>query len=177
MFRKGAHFIRAAAAIAFLSLSPAAAAQTVTFSAEGVKYQLDLPSARWRPVPRLDVHDHFEFVYGEARADGYLRVREYLAEEGATAEGLYRREQARTLKLLPSYVECAPSTGERFEGALGGAVFDYEYTEGGRPMAGRVYYLQAAARSFYSLHFTGGARKLRALRGELDSIARSFRLK
>ena len=177
MFRKGAHLIRAAAAIVLLSLSPAAAAQTVTFGAEGVKYQLDLPSARWRPVPRFDVHDHFEFVRGEARADGYLRVREYLAETVATADDLYGREQARTLKSLPSYVECSPRPGERFEGALSGAVFDYEYTEGGRLMAGRVYYLQASARGFYGLHFTGESRKLRALRSELDSIARSFRLK
>ena len=176
MFRKVAHLIRAAAAIAFLLVS-VAAAQTATFSAEGVKYQLDLPSARWRPVPRLDVHDHFEFVYGEARADGYLRVREYLAETGATAEDLYRREQTRSLRSLPNYVECAPSTGERFEGALSAAVFDYEYTEGGRPMAGRVYYLRTGGRSFYSLHFTGEARKIRELRGELDSIARSFRLR
>lgn len=165
------------AVIATALLPFVATAQTVTFTGEGVKYELELPSARWRPVPRLDVHDHVEFVYGGNRADGYLRLREYLVEAGTTPEDLFRREQSRTLQLLPGYVACAPCPGERFEGKLSGAVFAYEYTSGGEMMAGRVYYLEVSSRTFYSLHFTGESGKLRALKGQADLIARSFRLK
>jgi hypothetical protein len=157
--------------------SLSAAAQAVKFSREGVGYELELPSSRWRAVERLDMHDHFEFVYGEDRSEGYLRVREYVVEAGTTPEDLFRREESFTLKWLPGYVVCAPCEGEKFSGKLSGAVFAYEYTGGGEVMAGRVYYLEVNRRSFYSLHFTGEAGKLRALKGQADSIARSFRLR
>lgn len=163
------------AAAIWLTLS--AAAQAVTFTNKGVKYELELPSARWRAVPRLDVHDHFEFVYGDERREGYLRVREYFVETGTAPKDLFRREESRTLKFLPGYVGCAPCEGERFEGRLGGAVFAYQYTSGGELMAGRVYYLEVNRRTFYGLHFTGEAAKLRALKGQADAIAGSFRLK
>lgn len=154
-----------------------AAAQGVTFSREGVEYELKLPSGRWRAVPRLDVHEHYEFVNGDDRADGYLRVRKHTVEMGTTAEDLFRREESFTLKRLSGYVECAPCEGERFEGELSGVVFAYEYTAGGRRMAGRVYYLKVNTMTYYSLHFTGEAGELRELKGEADSIAASFRLK
>ena len=67
MFRMCVRLISAAAALALVSF--ASAAQTVTFGGEGIKYELVLPSERWRVVRRLDVHDHFEFVRGETRAD------------------------------------------------------------------------------------------------------------
>lgn len=173
----GRHLWLTAAVLSAAFLTLTVAAQTVTFTSEGVDYKLELPSARWRAVPRLDVHEHMEFVYGENRADGYLRVREYLVEVGTTPKDLFLREESRTLRFLPGYVGCAPCEGERFNGTLSGAVYAYEYTSGGRPMAGRIYYLQVDRRSFYSLHFTGEVRKLQALRGQIDSIARSFRVK
>jgi len=60
---------------------------------------------------------------------------------------------------------------------LSGAVFSYEYTSAGKPMAGRIYYLQVDARTFYVLHFTCGRSKLADVQSQADSIARSFRLK
>ena len=176
MFRKGVYLTSAVLAFVLLPLA-ASLAQTTTFTREGVKYQLELPSARWRAVPRPDLHDHFDFVNGADRADGYMTVREYLVEAGTTPEDLFRQDQSRTLKLLPGYVACAPCEGERFEGTLSGAVFAYEYTRGGELMAGRVYYLRVNTRTFYSLHFTGESGKLRALKVQADLIARSFRLK
>jgi len=154
-----------------------AAAQTVTFTREHVKYELELPSERWWAVPRLDVHEHFEFIYDGDRREGYLRVREYLVEPGTAPKDLFRREESRTLRFLPGYMGCAPCAGERFDGRLSGAVFAYEYTSGGELMVGRIYYLEVNRRTFYSLHFTGEAGKLRELDGQADSIARSFRLK
>jgi len=70
-------------------ISPAAAAPAVTFEREGVGYRLELPSTRWRAVPRVDVHEHFDFVNGNDRDDGYLRIRMSLVEAGTTPKDLY----------------------------------------------------------------------------------------
>ena len=153
-----------------------AAAQAVTFEREGVEYRLELPSSRWQPVRRIDVHDHFDFVNGEDRADGLLRIRRSLVEAGATPKELHLADEP-NLKLLPGYVGCGSCEGEAFSGRLGGAVFAYEFTSGGRRMAGRIYYLQADARTYYTLHFTGDRKKLPDLWAQADSIARSFMLR
>ncbi len=55
--------------------------------------------------------------------------------------------------------------------------FSYEYTAGGKAMAGRLYYLQADNRTVYALRFTGLRDRLLQIRNQTDSIARSFRLK
>src|SRR5687767_3513508 len=86
-------------------MSPAARAQATTFAKEGVDYVIELPSPRWRAVRRVDVHEHFDFVNGEDRADGYLRVRKNLVEAGTTVRDLYLRDEA-NWKLLPGYVGC-----------------------------------------------------------------------
>lgn len=44
-------------------------------------------------------------------------------------------------------------------------------------MAGRIYYLQVDARTYYILHFTCDRKKLPDLWAQADSIARSFGLK
>lgn len=160
-----------------LFIPATAAAQSVAFEREGVEYRLELPSTRWHALPRVDVHEHFDFVNGYDRADGYLRLRESLVEAGTTPKNLYLEDEARTLKFLPGFVRCTACEGEPFSGALSGAVFSYEYTSAGRPMAGRIYYLQVDARTYYVLHFTCGRVKLADLRPQADSIARSFRVK
>lgn len=48
-----------------------ATAQTKTFTRDDLDYALDLPSASWRAVSRLDVHQHMEFVNGDDYSDGY----------------------------------------------------------------------------------------------------------
>lgn len=160
-----------------LCLTPlGAAAQAVTFGREGVEYTLDLPSSRWRAVRRVDVHEHYDFVNGGDYADGYLRVRKNLVEAGTTARDLYLGDEA-DLKLLPGFVACGSCEGETFSGALSGEVFTYEYTRGGRLIAGRIYYLQVDARAYYTLHYTCDRKKLAEALPEADSIARSFRLK
>ena len=42
---------------------------------------------------------------------------------------------------------------EPFAGRLSGTKFTYEYSDGGRLMAGKVYYLQADKRDIYVLRF------------------------
>lgn len=164
-------------AVFLLLLTPlSAVSQTVTFEREGVEYRLELPSPAWRAVRRVDVHDHYDFVNGEDRGDGYLRIRRSLVEAGVTPKELHLADEL-NLKLLPGYVACGSCEGETFAGALSGVVFPYEYTSGGRPVAGRLYYLQVDVRTFYVLHFTYERKNLTRTLPEADSIARSFRLR
>ncbi len=169
--------MRLSTACLILLLIPAqAAAQAVTFGREGVEYTLELPSPRWQAVRRFDVHEHYEFVNGEDKADGYLRVRRSLVEAGTTVRDMYLGDEA-DLKFLPGFVACGSCEGEKFSGMLNGAIFSYEYTSGGRPVAGRIYYLRVDARTYYVLHFTCVRKRLTEVMPEADSIARSFRLR
>ena len=47
----------------------------------------------------------------------------------------------------------------------------------GKPMMGRIYYLQADNRTVYALRFSGLRDKLMRIRNQTDLIARSFRVK
>jgi len=156
------------------SAASAATAQEPTTS-ETREYALELPSAAWRAVPRAEgAHEHTDFVFND-RTDGYLRVRRETVE-GDTKLADFARGQADTkLRYLPNFV--GGKMEERFAGRLSGLVSNYEYTSGGKPMAGRVYYLQADGRTVYVLHFTGLRERLQRIQNQTDAIARSFRLK
>jgi hypothetical protein len=60
---------------------------------------------------------------------------------------------------------------------MSGFTISYEYTDGGKAMAGRTYYLQADSHTVYALRFTGMRDKLARIRNQTDQIARTFRLK
>ena len=152
-------------------------AQTRTFTKKDIEYLVELPSPAWVAVPRLDVHDHVDFIFGTEAKNGYLRVRKKIVVAGDTPENLYRNDEKWELQSLPGYVACSACTGENFDGRLKGATFAYEYTSGGTPMAGRLYYLRVDERTYYMLHFTVAANKRLSLRGDMDLIAASFRLK
>jgi L,D-transpeptidase-like protein/putative peptidoglycan binding protein len=144
------------------------------FIADDLEYVLDLPSPEWQAVPRLDVHQHFEFIYGNDPTNGHLQIRKILADSGTTAAELFERDEKWELHRLPGYVVCG---GAEFKGQLSGTVFSYEYVSGGRPMFGNVYYLKIDKLTFYSLRFTASQDKLPILRNQMDFIARSFHLK
>lgn len=154
-----------------------ASGQSWTFSRADVEYVLDLPSTTWRIVSRLDVHEHPEFVNGTDELNGYLRLSKILVASGTSPADVFQSEEKLRLQHLPGYVICEDCKGEFFRGNLSGATFSYEYTAAGKVMAGRIYYLQVDARTFYALRFTVAQDKLPALRDEMNSIARSFRLK
>ncbi|HZI20082.1 MAG TPA: hypothetical protein VEY09_15965 [Pyrinomonadaceae bacterium] len=138
------------------------------------EYAVELPSRTWRAVPRADtVHNHTEFVYGE-RSDGFLQIRKEMLDAGAGLSDLSRAEQDTRLRYRPGFVG---GKEERFAGRLSGIVSTYEYTSGGRPMAGRIYYLKADGRTVYVLHFTGRSERLQRIVNQTDAIARSFRPK
>ena len=144
------------------------------YTNSGVDYALELPSERWRVAQEPDsLHEHAEFIYGD-RNDGYLKIRKEVVEAGTTAADLAKRDQDQKLRFQTGYVE---GKEEKFAGRLNGVTFAYEYTSGGKAMAGRIYYLQADNRTIYTLRFTGLRDRLQLIRNQTDLIARSFHLK
>ena len=162
-------------ALALLAFGAAAApAQEQPYTSETDEYSLELPSEVWKAVPRPDSeHRHVEFING-LRPDGYLRVRREVVEGNTNLKEFAHAEANTHLRYKPGFVI---GKDERFAGRLSGVVLNYEYTAAGKPMAGRVYYLQADGRTVYVLHFTGLRDKLQRIQNQTDAIARSFRLK
>ena len=157
-----------------LSSVPAFTAQTETFSDANVDYTLELPSATWRLIEKPDAdHALAGFIYGD-RMDGYLQIRKEVVDAGVTPANLSQRESEQKLRFLPGFVE---GKEENFSGRMNGVAFNYEYTNAGKPMAGRIYYLQANNRTIYVLRLTGLRDRLSRIRNQGDIIARSFRLK
>lgn len=165
------------ALLALIVLGMSATAQNKTFTREGLEYALDLPSPLWRAVARVDVHEHFEFINGDDYSDGYLRLRKKLVAVGTKPDSLFAEDEKWEFQRLPGYVVCSAGKGTDFAGKLTGTVFSYEYVDDGSAMDGRIYYLRVDNRTFYVLHFTVASKKLEGLREQMDSMARSFRLK
>lgn len=161
-------------AFLFSFLSVVATAQERIFTNDNADYTLELPGERWRVTQEPDsLHEHAEFIYGD-RNDGYLRIRKEVVDPGTTPSNISQRDQEQKLQFQTGYVE---GKEEKFAGRLNGVTFAYEYTAGGKAMAGRIYYLQADNRTIYALRFTGLRDRLLLIRNQTDSIARSFRLK
>ncbi|MDQ2854760.1 MAG: hypothetical protein M3R68_00405, partial [Acidobacteriota bacterium] len=77
-------------------------------------------------------------------------------------------------RYLPGFVE---GKEEKFNGRLDGVTVSYEFTQTGKPMMGRIYFLQSDARTAYVLYFTGLRDNIARIRNQTDAIARSFKLK
>lgn len=167
--------ISLAASILFaLAAFAAASAQSQTFSDDKVNYTLELPSETWRIVSRPDdIQQRAEFIYGD-RLDGFLQVRKEMVEANVTPSDLASSDKDEKLRFKPGYID---GKEERFAGRLNGVTVSYEYTYSGKPMLGRIYYLQADNRTIYVLHFTGLREKLSRIRNQTDAIARSLKVK
>jgi hypothetical protein len=162
------------AALAPLPVHLRSSAQEHSYSSAKVNYVVDFPSATWRLVDEPDeVHQHAEFVYGD-RNDGYLRIRKEAFDEGLTVKEFAHRDQDQKERFRPGYVD---GKEEAFAGRLSGVTMSFEFTQAGKPMAGRSYYLQGDGRTVYVLRFTGMRDKLLHIRNQTDLIARSLRLK
>lgn len=149
-------------------------AQGHSYSSAKGNYIVDFPSTTWRLIDEPgEVHQHAEFIYGD-RNDGYLRIRKEVMDEGLTIREFARRDQEQKVHFLPGYVD---GKEENFSGRLSGVTISYEFTQAGKPMAGRTYYLQADDHTVYALRFTGIRDKLSRIRNQTDQIARSFKLK
>ena len=160
--------------LTFAFASLIVSAQTQAFTSDKVDYILELPSATWRVISEPnEINKHAELIYGD-RNDGYLRIHKEVIDASATLREIAQRDQDQKLRFLPGYVD---GKEENFAGRLNGVTFSYEFTNGGKPMAGRIYYLQADNRTIYTLRFTGLRDKLSRIRNQTDLIARSFRMK
>jgi hypothetical protein len=169
-----AKLILAGLAVFVAVVATKATAQTFTFTDPNVSYSVDFPNPTWRNTQKPDeLRGQAEFVYGD-RNEGYLQIRKdsVAADESPSAHASSDREDK--LHFLPGYVD---GKEERFVGALTGVVIEYEFTAAGKPMLGRIYYVQADPRTIYALRFTGYKDKLARIRNQTDAIARSFKLK
>lgn len=167
--------LKLACALLLLALTATSAlAQTETFSDANVDYTFELPSPTWRQIEKPDADKAISgFIYGD-RTDGYLLIRKEVVDAGMTPQQLSQRESDQRLRFLPGFVE---GKEESFAGRMNGVAFNYEFTNAGKPMTGRIYYLQADNRTIYVLRFTGLRDRLIRIRNQTDIIARSFRLK
>jgi len=148
--------------------------QSHSYTSAKVEYIVDFPSPMWRLVDEPDeMHQHAEFVYND-RNDGYMRIRKEKLDEGLTVREFARRDQEQKVRFLPGYVD---GKEENFTGRMTGVTVSYEFTQAGKPMAGRTYYLQADDRTVYAIRFTGMRDKLSRIRNQTDQIARTFKLK
>lgn len=144
------------------------------FTSDKIDYSVELPSNVWRVISEPDAaHEHLEFVYGE-RLDGHLQIRKEVVEGSTSAADVARRDRDQKFRFFPGFVE---GKEEKFSGRLNGVVASYEYVKTGKPMLGRVYYLEADNRTIYALRFTGLRDKLMRIRNQTDLIARSFKIK
>src|SRR6185295_4347242 len=152
--------------------APVALAQQ-TYTHDQVEYSFEIPSPNWKSILEPDASHQPEFVYGD-RLDGYLQIRKEVVDAGTTPALLAQRDQDLRLRFLPGFVE---GKQEPFNGRLDGVTMSYEFVRTGKPMLGRVYYLQADNRTIYALRFTGLKDKLGRIRNQTDLIARTFKLK
>jgi hypothetical protein len=162
------------AAFASATVRPSAVLQDHTYSSPKVDYLVEFPSPMWRLVDEPDeVHQHAEFIYND-RNDGYLRIRKEALPDGVSVEEFARQDQEQKEHFRPGYID---GKGERFAGRMNGFTVAFEFTQAGKAMAGRTYYLQSGDRTIYALRFTGMRDKLARIRNQTDQIARTFKLK
>lgn len=156
-----------------LVFAAAAFAQTPRFSDPNVEYTFDVPDAEWKQtVKPSSTSPNVEYVFKD-RADGHLEIRKVAIKDGDTLADTMSSEEQR-LQFLPGYVA---GKEEEFKGALNGKAFNYEFIRSGRNMSGRFYFLKSDDKTIYVLRFTGQREKLRSLRNQTDSMARTFAVK
>lgn len=161
-------------ALVLLCVMGSAALGQILYTSDKVDYSFELPSTTWRVISEPDpAHEHSEFVYGD-RLEGYLQVRKEVVEADTTASDVARRDLDQKLRFLPGFVE---GKQDPFKGRLDGVTVSYEFVKTGKPMMGRVYYLQADNRTIYALRFSGLRDKLNRIRNQTDLMARTFKIK
>ncbi len=148
-------------------------AQSNSFTDVNSEYVFDLPEATWKmTVKPSTISPNVEYVYGDRR-DGHFEVRKLTLDAGEMLSELIRDEEQK-LQFLKGFVA---GKEEPFAGKLRGTIFNYEYVSSARNMSGRFYFLKGDDANVYVLRFTGERDKLRAIRNQTDSIARTFQMK
>jgi hypothetical protein len=156
-----------------LLFAAAVSAQSDTFSDPNVEYSFELPDARWKlTVKPSATSPNVEYVFGD-RSDGHLEVRKMTVAKDALLSDIIRDEEQK-LQFRPGYVA---GKEENFGGNLKGNAFNFEYVGAGRNLSGRFYFLRANDTTVYVLRFSGQRERLKSIRNQTDSIARTFTVK
>ena len=131
--------------------------------------------AGWQVVTSRDGlgRPQVDIVY-DVRESGLLKIRLISVEAGTKAMDIAKREEEQNLRFQPGY---AKGGVENFAASVTAALVVYDYTNGGRPMIGRNYYLLVNDTTAYLLRFTGTRATLGPIRNQTDAIARSFKLR
>ena len=157
-----------------LLLAVSTFAQTEAFKDANVEYTFALPETVWKMTAKPSpTSPNVEYIYGE-RQSGHLEIRKMAFKPDATLSDLISDEDQKLQFGKSGYVA---GKQEDFKGAFGGKVFNYEFVRSGRNMSGRFYFLKTDDKTVYVLRFTGERDKLRSIRNQTDSIARTFDLK
>ncbi|HMO81611.1 MAG TPA: hypothetical protein PKD24_12550 [Pyrinomonadaceae bacterium] len=142
------------------------------FSDPNVDYSFDVPDDRWKMTAKPSVtNPNVEFVFND-RLDGHLEVRKMTFARTVSMADILKEEEQK-LQFMPGFVA---GREENFGGHLNGAILNFEFIRAGRPMAGRYYYLRSGD-SVYVLRFSGMRDRLRSVRNQTDTIARTFRVR
>lgn len=167
-------FLKIVLTLAFLVCSYSPAGAQELFTSDKIDYTIELPSPTWRVIAEPDAaHEHVEFVNGD-RLEGYLQIRKEVVDDGTTPSDLAHRDRDQKFRFHPGFVE---GKEEKFSGRLNGVTVSYEFVKLGKPMLGRIYYLQTDNRTIYALRFSGLRDRLTRIRNQTDLIARTFKLK
>ena len=149
-------------------------AQGTTFDDKNVEYTFDLPDSLWKmTVKPSSASPNVEYVYG-TRSDGHLEIRKASVKADDMLSDVILREQEQRLQFKPGFVA---GKEENFAGNYRGSVFNFEYTQSGKNMSGRYYFLRANDTTVYVLRFTGLRNQLLSIRNQIDSIGRTFKVK
>lgn len=155
----------------FLTVS--ALAQNKVFSDANVEYTFDIPSDVWKiTASPSEINPNVEYVYGD-KMDGHLEIRKLTVKADDMLSDVIATEENK-LKFMQGYVA---GREENFSGTFPGRIFNFEFIRSARNMSGRFYFLRASDTTVYVLRFTAERDKLRAIRNQTDSIARTFKLK
>lgn len=138
------------------------------------KYSLTLPPS-WHVVTSRDGlgRPQVDIVY-DVRESGLLKIRLISVEAGTKAMDLAKREEQNLQFSQPGY---AKGSIENFAASVNAALVTYDFTNGGRPVIGRNYYLLVNETTAYLLRFTGTRNTLGPIRNQTDAIARSFKVR
>lgn len=160
-------------AVLGLLLAVSAFSQGSTFSDPNVDYTFDLPEDSWKITAKPSaISPNVEYVNNE-RKEGRLEVRKLTVGKDAAIADIIKDEEVK-LRFQMGYIA---GKEEVFSGFLKGNVFNYEYVASGLNMSGRHYFLRTNDTTVYVLRFTGLQNKLKTIRNQTDSIARTFKIK
>ncbi len=174
MKMKRHYFAIFALLVVTLLFSAAAYGQDEIFSNPNADYTFKLPDAGWKmTVSPSSTNPNVEYVFGD-RLKGHLEIRKLTVQKAELLTDVIHNNEEQKLLFLPGFIA---GRDENFRGKLSGLVFNFDYVKAAKAMSGRFYYMRANDTTVYVLRFTGFQDSMRSLRGDTDSIARTFGVK